>query len=49
VAERLLATRGVTHGRLEIVTDEPAAPHSHARGRAHRHDHEHARARRRKR
>jgi CopG family nickel-responsive transcriptional regulator len=37
-AERLLATRGVTHGGLEIVTDEPdeaAAPH------AHRHPHEH--------
>jgi len=38
VAERLLATRGVTHGRLEIVTDEPGvAPHSHGRHRHHGH------------
>ncbi len=36
-ADRLLATRGVTHGGLEIVADEPHAhPHDHA------HDHEHA-------
>jgi CopG family nickel-responsive transcriptional regulator len=33
-AERLLATRGVTHGGLEIVTDEP-------HGLAHPHSHEH--------
>ena len=36
-ADRLLATRGVTHGGLEIVADEPRAhPHDHA------HDHDHA-------
>ncbi len=36
-ADRLLATRGVTHGGLEIVADEPHAhPHDHA------HDHDHA-------
>lgn len=40
VAERLLATRGVTHGRLEIVTDEPA--HPHPRGHGHDHGHPHA-------
>ncbi|HTQ42925.1 MAG TPA: nickel-responsive transcriptional regulator NikR [Polyangiaceae bacterium] len=42
VAEQLLATRGVTHGRLEIVTDEAraAAPHRHGRGHAHTHHHE---------
>jgi CopG family nickel-responsive transcriptional regulator len=42
VAERLLATRGVTHGRLEIVTDEPrsATPHGHSH-----HAHEPARRR----
>jgi CopG family nickel-responsive transcriptional regulator len=33
-AERLLATRGVTHGGLEIVTDEP-------RGQDHASAHEH--------
>jgi CopG family nickel-responsive transcriptional regulator len=36
VAERLLATRGVTHGGLEIVTDE-------GDGHSHRHPHVHAR------
>jgi CopG family transcriptional regulator, nickel-responsive regulator len=37
VADRLLATRGVAHGGLEIVADEPHAhPHDHA------HDHDHA-------
>lgn len=33
-ADRLLATRGVTHGGLEIVADEAHNPD-------HRHDHEH--------
>jgi CopG family nickel-responsive transcriptional regulator len=28
-AERLLATRGVTHGGLEIVADEPRGVHRH--------------------
>jgi CopG family transcriptional regulator, nickel-responsive regulator len=41
-AERLLATRGVTHGGLEIVTDEPRGPgptqaHSHAHSPGHDH------------
>jgi CopG family nickel-responsive transcriptional regulator len=34
VSERLLATRGVTHGGLEIVADE-----EHPAGHAHRHPH----------
>ena len=41
VAERLLATRGVTHGGLEIVTDESGASHAHGRGHDHGHGHEH--------
>ena len=37
-ADRLLATRGVTHGGLEIVTEETdSPPHSH--GHAHPHAH----------
>jgi CopG family nickel-responsive transcriptional regulator len=44
VAERLLATRGVTHGGLEIITEwSGAAP------RRHPHPHPHLPARRRKR
>lgn len=40
VADRLLATRGVTHGGIEIVVDEPPAEHpagDHAHGLAHAH------------
>lgn len=42
VSERLLATRGVTHGGFEIVTDlaAPAAsahPHPHPHGHGHSH------------
>jgi CopG family nickel-responsive transcriptional regulator len=48
VSERLLATRGVTHGGLEIVTDESGAA-TQAHGHAHPHTHEHAPVRRRKR
>jgi CopG family nickel-responsive transcriptional regulator len=47
VAERLLATRGVTHGRLDIVTDVPA-PTGHEHGHSHvrvGHAHAHARVR----
>ena len=39
-AEKLLATRGVTHGGLEIVTDEASGGHAHAHehgGHAHAH------------
>ena len=36
VAGRFLATRGVTHGGLEVVTDEPA-PRTHAHRHAHGH------------
>lgn len=44
LSERLLATRGVTHGGLQIVTEEPGAPvraraHAHEPGAAHAHDH----------
>jgi len=39
VAEQLLATRGVTHGRLEIVTDEPRVTASHRHGHEHSHGH----------
>jgi len=41
VSERMLATRGVTHGGFEIVTDMPAAPHDHAHPHAHPHTHPH--------
>jgi CopG family nickel-responsive transcriptional regulator len=37
VAEKLLATRGVTHGGLEIVADETGPTHEH-----HGHHHPHA-------
>jgi CopG family nickel-responsive transcriptional regulator len=40
-AERMLATRGVTHGGFEIVTDMSAEPHDHAQPHAHGHSHEH--------
>ena len=53
VAERILATRGVTHGHLEIVTDEPSAAsrhgahtHEHSAGRAHAHTPRQARRKR---
>jgi CopG family nickel-responsive transcriptional regulator len=40
IAERLLATRGVTHGGIEIVTDlpgaEPEPSHRHAKVAKHR-------------
>jgi CopG family nickel-responsive transcriptional regulator len=58
VAERMLATRGVTHGGFEIVTDMPAVhpgdahAHEHAHGadsHSHPHDHPHPPAPRRKR
>jgi CopG family nickel-responsive transcriptional regulator len=43
VAERVLATRGVTHGGLEIVADEEPAPrkraHAHPHGPDHPHEH----------
>jgi CopG family transcriptional regulator, nickel-responsive regulator len=45
VADRLLATRGVTHGGIEIIadTEEPETAlgqaHSHEPGPAHRHAH----------
>jgi CopG family nickel-responsive transcriptional regulator len=38
VAERLLATRGVTHGGLEVVADEPVpSGHTHPHGHGHHH------------
>jgi CopG family transcriptional regulator, nickel-responsive regulator len=54
VAEKMLATRGVTHGGFEIVTDEKGGakrPHGHAHAHDHSHAHAHPRppARRRKR
>jgi CopG family nickel-responsive transcriptional regulator len=44
VADRLLATRGVTHGAIEIITDAPAKARARPRAHAHPHDeaHEHA-------
>jgi CopG family nickel-responsive transcriptional regulator len=54
VADRLLATRGVTHGGIEIITDERPEKRTPARARApgheheHEHAHEHAPARRRR-
>jgi CopG family nickel-responsive transcriptional regulator len=42
VADRMLATRGVTHGGIEIIADdepahEHAEGHSHAQGQGHMH------------
>jgi CopG family transcriptional regulator, nickel-responsive regulator len=42
VADRMLATRGVTHGGIEIIADdepahEHAEGHSHAQGQGHTH------------
>jgi CopG family transcriptional regulator, nickel-responsive regulator len=48
VAERVLATRGVTHGRLEIVTDEPSGAHGHSHGRGDHHHHHPEPARKRR-
>jgi CopG family nickel-responsive transcriptional regulator len=48
VAERLLATRGVSHGGLEIVTDDPGHGHDHAHAHAHAHAHDHDHAPRRR-
>ena len=53
VAQRMLATRGVTHGGFEVVTDVPAASHGaehshgheHPHPRAHAHAHAHLKAR----
>jgi CopG family nickel-responsive transcriptional regulator len=42
ISDRLLATRGVTHGGIEIVAESPAAPHDHEGDHDHRHPHEHA-------
>src|SRR5580698_8446227 len=48
VADRLLATRGVTHGGIEIIADEPpqrrAPAPARARAPAHEHAHEHEQA-----
>jgi CopG family nickel-responsive transcriptional regulator len=44
-ADRLLATRGVTHGSLEVVADEPRPgnhPHDHDDDHEDEHEHEHA-------
>jgi CopG family nickel-responsive transcriptional regulator len=53
VADKLLATRGVTHGGIEIVTEEPTggtgartSTHTH---HGHAHDHGHTQSRRPKR
>jgi CopG family transcriptional regulator, nickel-responsive regulator len=44
-AEKMLATRGVTHGGFEIVTDEKGpAPHGHSHTHGHGHDHSHTHA-----
>jgi len=41
VAERVLATRGVTHGGIEIVSDFGASAAKTAKGHAHAHAHGH--------
>jgi CopG family transcriptional regulator, nickel-responsive regulator len=47
VADRMLATRGVTHGGIEIITeDEPAHDHAESHAHPHPHPHPHARPRR---
>jgi len=52
VGARLLGTRGVTHGNLQIVTEDAAsrAKHggAHAPAHSHSHEHEHPAPRRRK-
>ncbi len=40
--EKLLATRGVKHGGMELIAIEPAAPHVHAHGHDGEHAHAHA-------
>jgi CopG family transcriptional regulator, nickel-responsive regulator len=47
VADRMLATRGVTHGGIEIIADDEPA-HEHAEGHSHTHGqgHTHPRPRR---
>jgi CopG family nickel-responsive transcriptional regulator len=51
LADRLLATRGVTHGGIEIVADDgqhpphPAGEHEHGHEHEHEHGHERRRAR----
>jgi CopG family nickel-responsive transcriptional regulator len=52
VADKLLATRGVTHGGIEIVTEDPKTStrtkhgheheHEHGHGHGHTRGHEHA-------
>jgi CopG family nickel-responsive transcriptional regulator len=47
VADRILATRGVTHGGIEIVAEEDAADdgaHAHSHSHGHSHPHTHSRA-----
>ena len=44
-AERMLATRGVTHGGFEIVTDlAGGSPHDHGHPHSHSHPHAHPHA-----
>ena len=47
VADRLLATRGVTHGGIEIIADDQPAHGGHPHPHAHPHSHDHAAAPRR--
>jgi CopG family nickel-responsive transcriptional regulator len=47
-AERILATRGVTHGGLEIVSDD-ARPHHRSHAHPHAHPHRHERSARKER
>jgi CopG family transcriptional regulator, nickel-responsive regulator len=45
VADRLLATRGVTHGGIEIIADAEADHGGRTHGHSHEHGHTHSRSR----
>lgn len=40
-SEKLLATRGVKHGGMELIAIKPAEPEAHAHPHAHDHEHPH--------
>ncbi len=40
-ADKLLATRGVTHGGIEIIATSAPQAHDHDHGHEHAHEHEH--------
>lgn len=43
-SERILATRGVLHGGLELIAESAAPTHTHTHSHAHSHSHSHSHA-----